>query len=164
MGTPDFPHPVEAAADCPKNGAHEPFECPPDPERRPVNLELLGALMGAALEFPSGCLPCQAKHLDDLAADGPTTARLAEIALMMISEAFGGIPSNTARVSVDGGDAEFARMVAAGLEGQGAAVFELAEGMPPAERRRAASTALDTVVGFLMTSAMNELHQGPPFK
>ena len=146
---PNYPSSVEAAAECAKKGEHEPFNTPPDPEDRRVNTELLGAFMGAAMEVPIGCRPCQARLLDDLADSPDTVARLVEVAAMMYTEAFGGVPSTIMDAEAGAVAPEFARLAAAGADGHNADMYALAHQMSRQERRVGASAAADAIVGML---------------
>lgn len=150
---PESPHPVEAAGTCDTGGVHEGFPFPPDVQGRPFNLELLGALMGAALHPPVGCLPCQAARLDDIAADADTFTRLAAVGAMMVADTAGGIPGPLLDPAAGRVPPLLARLWAAGADQPEAdeAMYGIAAAATPDERRAAASSLLDIIVGHLAT-------------
>lgn len=142
-GKPRRPRPEETHA-------HEGFEIPADtadPLGRPVDHTLLGELVGCAMD---GCTTCQDPLLTLLVEDAATTARLVELACIATHSAFGGLPASMTDDGVPGpSSAEFRRLARAGLDGANDAMFATCERMPPTERRSAANTALDTLVGLI---------------
>ncbi|MFE9413901.1 hypothetical protein ACFYN0_34725 [Streptomyces sp. NPDC006704] len=130
--------------------AHQGFEIPDDFQDlggRPVDHAMLGELIGAAYD---GCTSCQDPLLTLLVEDPTTTARLVELACVSTHAMLGGLPASMTHEGVPGpSNAEFRRMARAGLNGENAAMFRACEQMSPTERRAAANTALDTVVGQL---------------
>lgn len=141
-GKPRRPRPEPSAH------AHEGFEIPDDfqdPGGRPVDHKMLGELIGAAYD---GCTSCQDLLLTLLVEDPTTTARLVELACVSAHGMFGGLPASMTEEGVPGTSSpEFRRMARAGLDGENAAMFQVCEQMSPTERRAAANTALDTVIG-----------------
>ncbi|MEV4928065.1 hypothetical protein [Streptomyces roseoverticillatus] len=141
-GKPRRPRPEESAH------AHEGFEIPDDfehPGGRRIDNKLLGSLTGAAFD---GCTSCQDPLLTLLVEDPVTTARLVELACVGAQSMFGGLPPSMTDDGVPGESSpEFRRLARAGLDGSNDAMFEECERMSPAERRAAANTALDTVIG-----------------
>jgi hypothetical protein len=128
--------------------AHAGFEHGPDRYGRPVDGELLGQFTGAAFD---GCTTCQDALLTRIVDDPPTCARLVELACVATHGAFGGLPASmTDETSTDGVTSpEFRRLAHAGLDGANDAVFALCAQMTVAERRAAANTAADLLVGHL---------------
>lgn len=132
--------------------AHELFDPGPDPNGRPVNGELLGQFLGAGFD---NCTSCQDPLLTLMADDAPTIARLVEVACMAAHSTLGGLPASMTDPDVPGiSTLEFRRLAAAGLDGNSDAMFELCAQMTPTERRAAANTAADTLIGYLFA--------GPP--
>jgi hypothetical protein len=131
---------------------HAGFELPAgyvDPEARPVDHELLGRLVGAAFD---GCGPCQDALLDRMAQDPVTTARLVELACVATQGALGGLPASLTHDDVPGlAGPEFRRLARAGLDGANAELFRACEQLTAAERRAAADSAADLLVGLLAT-------------
>jgi hypothetical protein len=124
------------------------FDASADPLGRPVNGALLAEFIGAAFD---GCTPCQDAQLTLLADDDATTARLVELACVGTAAQFGGLPDN---MTVDGypgpASPEFRRLARAGLDGGNDTMFTTAAQMTSTERRAAANTAADLLVGQLM--------------
>jgi hypothetical protein len=131
---------------------HAGFEMPAgyiDPEARPVDHELLGRFVGAAFD---GCAPSQDALLARMAQDPVTTARLVELACVATLGALGGLPASLTQDDVPGlAGPEFRRLARAGLDGANAELFRACEQMTAAERRAAADSAADLLVGLLAT-------------
>lgn len=90
----DHPPREAAAQPCPIGGAHPVVDLfGPDLAAAiwmPSDLETFGALVSAAVDVDGGefgCLPCQARHLDTVAADPLTTGFLVEVAGQMVAAA-----------------------------------------------------------------------------
>lgn len=131
---------------------HGGFEVPAgyaDPAGRPVDHALLGQFVGAAFD---GCTSCQDALLTLLTEDAPTTARLVELACVATHAALGGLPANMTTPGVPGlCSPEFRTLAAAGADGNNAAMFAACEQMTAGQRREAANSAADIVVGNLAT-------------
>lgn len=131
---------------------HGGFEVPADytdPAGRPVDHALLGQFVGAAFD---GCTSCQDALLTLLTEDAPTTARLVELACVVTHAALGGLPANMTTPGVPGlCSPEFRTLAAAGVDGNNAAMFAACERMTAGQRREAANSAADIVVGHLAT-------------
>lgn len=129
---------------------HEGFELPPgytDPQGRPVNHDLLSQFVGAAFD---GCTSCQDPLLTLLTEDPTTTARLVELACLSIHDAFGGLPASMTDPGAPGPSSpEFRQLARTGLDGANDALMRECENFTPTQRRAAANTAADTVIGQL---------------
>lgn len=129
---------------------HADFEIPDtaaDPAGRPVDHDLLGRLVGAAFD---GCTSCQDAHLTLAVEDAATTARLVELACVATQAAFGGLPASMTNDTAPGPSSpEFRRLARAGLDGANDAMWTACAAMNPTQRRAAANTALDTLIGHL---------------
>lgn len=134
---------------------HSGFEIPadyPDPAGRPVDHELLGQFVGAAFD---GCTSCQDALLTLMVEYPPTTARLVELACVSTNAAFGGLPANLLQDGVPGpASPEFRQLARAGADGANTTMFTICEHMTSTERRHAANTAADILIG--------NLHLGEP--
>ena len=127
---------------------HAGFDVPAgsDPLGRPVDGPLLGAFIGAAFD---GCTSCQNAHLTIMVQDAPTTARLVELACIGVHQAMGGLPANLTDADEPGtASREFRVLAAAGADGGNAEMWARCAEMTPAERRAAANTAADLLVGL----------------
>lgn len=131
---------------------HEGFEIPDgDPLGRPVDHQLLSQFVGAASD---GCTSCQDALLTLMTEDAATTARLVEIACVATQSALGGLPGSMTDPFAIGPEApEFRRIARAGLDGANTALFTACEQLTPPERRAAANTAADILIGHLQTAA-----------
>lgn len=129
---------------------HPGFEPPADytdPTGRPIDHALLGQFIGAAYD---GCTSCQDALMTLLIQDSDTTARLVELACIATHTLFGGLPANMTNDDAPGPAApEFRRLARAGLDGGNPILFEDCARMTPKQRRAAANTAADLVVGHL---------------
>jgi hypothetical protein len=127
---------------------HAGFELPPgqlDPLGRPVNHDLLGRFTGAAFD---GCAPCQDALMAQMIQDPATTTRLVELACVATAGVLRGIPPSMTDPDAPGvASQEFRRLARAGADG---AMLAACEGMTPEQRRAAASTAADILIGHLM--------------
>lgn len=122
-----------------------------DPLGRPVAHELLGQFVGAAFD---GCTSCQDGLLTLLAGDSTTAARLVELACVAIHAAFGGLPASMTDPGEPGpASAEFRRLARAGVDGANDALARECERMSAGQRRAAANTAADVLVGQLHLGA-----------
>ncbi|MDJ0375490.1 hypothetical protein QMK19_39370 [Streptomyces sp. H10-C2] len=143
-GKPRGPRP-EASAH-----AHEGFDIPDDfehPGGRHIDNKLLGNLSGAAFD---GCTSCQDPLLTLMVEDPTTTAGLVELACVGVHNMLGGLPASMTDDAVPGQSSpEFRRLARAGLDGSNDAMFHECEQMTQSQRRAAANTALDTLVGQL---------------
>ncbi|MEU3756399.1 hypothetical protein AB0H17_27170 [Streptomyces olivoreticuli] len=141
-GKPRREHPEESAH------RHEGFEIPDDfvhPGGRRIDNRLLGDLTGAAFD---GCASCQDPLLTLLVEDATTTARLVELACISTHAMLGGLPASMTDDDAPGQSSpEFRRLARTGLDGATGAMFQECERMTPTERRAAANTALDTLIG-----------------
>lgn len=121
-----------------------------DPAGRPVDHHLLGQLMGAAFD---GCVTCQDPLLTLLCEDSVSTARLVELACVATQMMFGGLPPNMVDESVPGMPSrEFRRLASLGADSDDeahTAMFDACTAMTTTERRSAANTAVDLLVGHL---------------
>src|SRR5918998_223019 len=129
---------------------HAPFEVsahPADGSGRPVDRELLGRFIGAGFD---GCARCRNALLALMAEDAATTVRLVELACVAIHHAFAGLPLSVVDSQAPGpGAAAFRCVVHAGLGGAHAAMLRECDRMTPGQRRAAAETAADLLIGEL---------------
>jgi hypothetical protein len=136
---------------------HAGFEFPPgyaDPLGRPVDYELLGRFVGAAFD---GCAPCQDALLARMVQDAVTTARLVELACVATQGALGGLPAGLTQDGVPGlAGPELRRLARAGLDGANDELFRVCEEMTAAQRRAAADSAADLLIGLLATGGPEE--------
>jgi len=116
-----------------------------DPAGRPVDMELLGAFIGAAYD---GCTTCQDAEMTRLVTDPATTARLVELACVAIQASLGGLPRNMTDRKAPGMTSQSFRALArAGLDGRNDAMFQACAAMGVPRRREAANDAADLLVG-----------------
>jgi hypothetical protein len=119
-----------------------------DPLGRPVDSRLLGEFIGAAFD---GCAGCQDALLTVITGDPATTARLVELACVATHDALGGLPASLTDETAPGmAGPEFRALAHAGLDGENDAMFALCASMTVAQRRAAADTAADILVGHLI--------------
>ncbi|MGY4969553.1 hypothetical protein ACWGCC_10025 [Streptomyces nigrescens] len=132
---------------------HEPVELPggsTDTDGRPVDQQLLGELLAAAIK---GCSGCVDRLLGQVAADSVCVARLVELSRLTVLRVYRGeLPSfMTDDDDRSGpGSAELRRLVRAVTAAE--PLFEECEQLTVAERRSAASTALELLVGHLVVA------------
>jgi hypothetical protein len=138
-GKPRKPRPEETHE-------HGGFPVPPETAYgHPVDHRLLGLLMGAAFDR---CLSCQDTSTTLLVEDPVTTTRLVELACIGVHQQFGGLPSSLTDDDAGGPThPAFKRLARAGLDGNNDAMFEACRAMATDDRRGAANTALDLLVG-----------------
>lgn len=121
-----------------------------DPTGRPVDHRLLGQFMSAAFD---GCVSCQDPLLTLLCEDPVTTARLVEVACVSTQLVAGGLPPIMINPGPPGTPgAEFARLARLGADTADlthAAMFAACEHMTVTERRAAANTAADILIGHM---------------
>lgn len=131
--------------------SHPGFEVPDsDSAGRPVDHALLGKFVGAAFD---GCTSCQDTLLTLMVEDAVTTARLVELACVSTQSLLGGLPANMTDEDAPGPAApEFRRLARAGVDGANTAMFDDCAGMTSTERRAAANTAADILIGQLGVS------------
>lgn len=129
--------------------AHDGFEVPAE-FAGPAGAEggrVVGRLVGAAFD---GCQSCQAVLLGQMAGDAGATARLVELACLMIDGMAGGLPANLTDPAVPGlASAEFRQLAAAGADGANQRMYALAGEMTRSQRRAAADSAVDILTGAL---------------
>ncbi|WP_144312096.1 hypothetical protein [Actinopolyspora erythraea] len=129
---------------------HSGFEIPEDysdPSGRPVDHPLLAQFVGAAFD---GCTSCQDALLTLMIDDAVTTGRLVELACVATQDALGGLPRNMTDHDAPGlASAEFRRLARAGLDGANTAMFDECGQMTATERRAAANSAADILIGQL---------------
>ncbi|MFE7193952.1 hypothetical protein [Kitasatospora sp. NPDC057541] len=122
------------------------LEAIPQPGGRQADSRLFAEVTGAAFE---GCVSCQDMALTLLVEDAVTTARLVELACGAIIELVGNIPAALTDLEAPGvASPEFRRLTRAGLGATTDGMYRECELMTTAERRSAANTALDTLVGY----------------
>ncbi|GAB4590270.1 hypothetical protein [Nocardia sp. IFM 10818] len=130
--------------------SHPGFDVPDDADPfgdRGVDGKLLGSFVGAAFD---GCTSCQDAILTLLVQNAPTTARLVELACIAVHSTLGGLPPALLTPTGSGPTTpEFAQLARAGLDGDNTAMFALCETMSPEQRRAAANTAADLLIGQL---------------
>jgi hypothetical protein len=118
-----------------------------DPAGRVVDHELLGQFVGAAFD---GCTSCQDALLTLMVEDAATTARLVELACVATQAMLGGLPASLTQDGASGlASPEFRRLARAGLDGANDAMWRCCEQMTTSQRRAAANTAADTLIGNL---------------
>jgi hypothetical protein len=131
-----------------KQHQHAAFEVLADSPGHPVDRALLGSLLGAAYD---SCLGCQDGLLTQLGEDPATTVRLVEMACVAIHHPFAGLPLSIVNEQAPGpAAAEFRCLVHAGLDGALSAMRAECERMTSAQRRAAASAAVDLLISQLM--------------
>ncbi|MEU5157774.1 MULTISPECIES: hypothetical protein [Actinomycetes] len=130
----------------------------PQPGGWQADSKLFEELTGAAFE---GCTTCQDVLLTLLVEDSVTTARLVEMACGAIIDLEGELPASQVDPDAPGeASREFRRLARAGLGTSTDGMYRECGQMTPAERRAAANTALDTLVGY---AAMNPREGRTPF-
>lgn len=133
---------------------HTGFESPVgDPLGRPIDQELLDRFVAAAFD---GCTACQDALLARMVTDAVTTARLVELACVAIQQALGGLPASLTDELIAGEvSPQFRRLARAGLDGRNDAMFRICERMTPQQRRAAADSAADLLIGILAGGPVN---------
>ncbi|MFC5252979.1 hypothetical protein [Streptomyces nigrescens] len=132
---------------------HDPVELPggsTDSDGRPVDQQLLGELMAAAIK---GCTGCVDRLLGKVAADSVCVARLVEVSRLTALRVYRGELPSFMTDDDDGSgpsSTELRRLVRAVTAAE--PLFEECEQLTVAERRSAASTALELLVGHLMVA------------
>ncbi|PJN36701.1 hypothetical protein CG747_32815 [Streptomyces sp. CB02959] len=118
----------------------------PQPGGWQADSKLFEDLTGAAFE---GCMSCQDVLLTLLVEDAVTTARLVELACGAIIDLEGDLPASQIDPDVPGkASPEFRRLARAGLGKSTDGMYRECGQMSSPERRAAANTALDTLVGY----------------
>lgn len=118
-----------------------------DPHGRGVDITTLATFVGAAFD---GCTSCQDPALTLLVEDAATTARLVELACMFTDQAAGGLPASLTDDGVEGpASPEFRRLARTGADGANDAMFVECQKMIAEQRRAAANSAADIIVGHL---------------
>jgi hypothetical protein len=118
----------------------------PEHAGRPVDQELLGQFIGAAFDRCS----CQEMLLARMVEDPATTARLIELTCLTTQVAFGGLPAYLIEDGVPGpASSEFRQLGRASLDGTHTTRFIVCEQMASSQRRDAAHTATDILIGNL---------------
>jgi hypothetical protein len=120
----------------------------PDSLGRPVDGRLLGQFISAAFD---GCTSCQDALLTLLVEDAATTARLVELACVATQGILGGLPASMTDEGEGLSSPEFCRLARAGVDGGNDVMWRACGRMTIVERRAAANTAADTLVGILVT-------------
>jgi hypothetical protein len=140
--------------------SHAGFEIPASlggPLGRPIDHVLLGRFVGAAFD---GCMSCQDPLLTLMIEDPATTARLVELACVTTNAVLGGLPAGLTDEHAPGIAApEFRRLARAGLDGNNDAMSTACANMTGTERRAAANTAADILIGHLAVGP-----GGPPLR
>ncbi|MFD7732165.1 hypothetical protein ACFV6F_17470 [Kitasatospora phosalacinea] len=122
------------------------LEAIPQPGGWQADSRLFEEVTGAAF---AACLSCQDVALTLLVEDAVTTARLVELACGAIIELVGDMPPELTDPGAPGtASPEFRRLARAGLGATTDGMYRECELMTAAERRAAANTALDTLVGY----------------
>ncbi|GAA2997344.1 hypothetical protein GCM10020229_10360 [Kitasatospora albolonga] len=118
----------------------------PHPDGWNTDAALLETVTGAAL---ARCTSCQDVTLTLLVEDPVTCARLVELACEAIIERQGSLPRNQTDPDAPGfASLAFRRLARAGQGATTRGMYQECEQMTGEERRAAANTALDTLVGF----------------
>ena len=118
----------------------------PQPGGWQADSKLFEDVTGAAFER---CASCQDAALTLLVEDAVTTARLVELACGVIIEVEGDVPASQVDPDAPGeASPEFRRLVRAALGETTDGMYQECAQMTPTERRAAANTALDTLVGY----------------
>lgn len=134
----------------PTDHHHDTFAVPEgyvDPLGRPVDTALLGQFVGAAFD---GCTSCQDPLLTLMTTDPVTVGRLVELACQVVHDVLGGLPPNMLDPAVRGVAApEFRELAAVGSDGQLGALHARCAAMTGVQRRAAANSAADLLVGYL---------------
>ncbi|MFD8386153.1 hypothetical protein ACFV2X_47935 [Streptomyces sp. NPDC059679] len=118
----------------------------PQPGGWQADSKLFEDVTGAAFE---GCASCQDAALTLLVEDAVTTARLVELACGAIINVEGDMPASQVDPDAPGGASpEFRRLARAGLGKTTDGMYRECAQMNATERRAAANTALDTLVGY----------------
>jgi len=119
----------------------------PGPADLLADSELLAQFTGAASD---GCATCQARLLTRLIGDSLTLARLIELACAITGLALGGLPSSLTSPSAPGlASPEFRQLARAGRGAANNRMLAECQRMTTDQRRRAAETATDLLLGFL---------------
>lgn len=118
----------------------------PGPPDLLADSELLAQFTGAARD---GCPACQARLLARLLGDSLTLARLVELACATVGLALGALPSSLTSPSAPGlASPEFRQLARAGHGAASNRMLAECQRMASDQRRRAAETATDLLLGF----------------
>lgn len=118
----------------------------PHPDGWKADRALLEAVTGAAL---ARCTSCQGVTLTLLVEDSVTCARLVELACEAITKREGSLPHNQTDPDASGyASLAFRRLARASQDVTAHRMYQECEQMTVHERRAAANTALDTLVGY----------------
>ncbi|AWN32621.1 hypothetical protein DKG71_42335 (plasmid) [Streptomyces sp. NEAU-S7GS2] len=118
----------------------------PQPGGWQADSKLFEDVTGAAFER---CASCQDAALTLLVEDAVTTARLVELACGAIINVEGNMPASQIDPDAPGAASpEFRRLARAGLGKTSDGMYRECAQMTATERRAAANTALDTLVGY----------------
>lgn len=118
-----------------------------DPLGRPVDATLLDQYVAAAYD---SCTSCQDALLTLLVDDAVTTARLVELACIAVHNALDGLPASMTDENAPGlASREFRLLARAGLDGANTTMFDQCAHMSTPQRRDAANTATDLLIGHL---------------
>jgi hypothetical protein len=118
----------------------------PQPGGWQADSRLFEDVTGAAF---AGCASCQDAALTLLVEDAVTTARLVELACGVIISVEGRMPASQVDPDVPGvASPEFRRLARAALGETTDGMYRECARMTLAERRAAANTALDSLVGY----------------
>ncbi|MET7844484.1 hypothetical protein ABZT45_39135 [Streptomyces sp. NPDC005356] len=121
----------------------------PQPGGWQADRKLFEDVTGAAFE---GCASCQDAALTLLVEDAVTTARLVELACGAIITVEGDLSASQVDPDAPGGASpEFWHLARAGLGQATDGMYRESAQLTPTERRAAANTALEALVGYAVT-------------
>ncbi|MFE7747064.1 hypothetical protein, partial [Nocardia sp. NPDC057455] len=100
-----------------------------------------------------GCGPCQDETRNRITRHSPSTARLVELACIAVAEQLGGLPRNLTERGVPGlASEEFRSLARAGCDGHSDALYAACAALNDEQRRAAADSAGDLLVGMMSLS------------
>lgn len=131
----------------PDNHSHMLFQLdvPDDSQSVSIDYRLLSRLVNVAFDM---CHACQDDLVTRISLDGPSTARLVELACVAINEVWGGIPPDFTQDDEESmASPEFRLLARTGSGGHNDAMYAECRKMTPAERKAAIESSAAILAG-----------------
>lgn len=121
------------------------LDVPEESQGFPIDYHLLSRLVNAAFDM---CRACQDDFVTRISLDGPSTARLVELACVAINEVWGGLPPDFTQDDAESmASPEFRRLARVGSDGHNDAMYAECGKMTPAERKAAIESSTAILAG-----------------
>lgn len=121
------------------------LDVPQDSRALPIDYRLLSRLINAAFDM---CQACQDDLVRHISLDGPTTARLVELACVAVNEVWGGLPPDFTKDDTESmASPEFRKLARVGSNGHNDAMYAECGKMTPAERKTAIESSAAILAG-----------------